>query len=100
MNKIQFKHIAGPFGDATSRYDITFPDMKVIDFIATVIKEKPNEWGYINLNGVGFDSRIAEYRSGIVLSMTNDANLLNTVITCNNAWAQGGWSRMDYVLYW
>lgn len=99
MNKIQFKYVAGPFGDETSRYDITFPDMKVIDFIATVIKEKPGEWGYINLNSVGYNSRIAEYRHGVILSMTDDADLLNTTITCNEAWAHGGWSRMDYVLY-
>ena len=99
MNTIQFKCIAGPFGDATSRYDITFPDMRVIDFIATVIKEKPGEWGYINLNGTGYDHRIAEYSHGAILSMTNDAYLLNSTITCNNAWAHGGWSNMDYVLY-
>lgn len=95
MIKLIYKR--GPFGDETSEYTLQFPDMKVIDFIAAVIKEYPGEWGYINFNGV-WSNKIAEYSHGLILSMTDDADLLNTTISCEGCWAHGGWSRMDYVL--
>lgn len=93
---IKLIHVAGPFGDETSRYDITFPNMTVADFILTVLKENPDEWGTIRLNG----EIICEYKKGKITSLNAKMNVLKTIITPNkDAWAHGGWSLMNYHLY-
>lgn len=92
---IKLIHVAGPFGDATSRYDIIFPDMTVADFILSVLKENPDEWGTIRLNG----EIICKYNKGKITSLNAKMNILKTTITSKNAWAYGGWSLMNYHLY-
>ena len=48
--QIKLIHRAGPFGDCTSIYDVSFPqDITVEQFIAAVVKENPHEWGSISL---------------------------------------------------
>ena len=60
MKTIKLIHVAGPFGDETSKYNIVFPNMTIADFILTVLKENPDEWGTIRFNG----EIICEYKKG------------------------------------
>ena len=95
MRTIEFKHSGGPYGDATSRYEITFPDMIVADFIRIVLAEHPKDWGEIILNG----EVICEYKRGKIITATKEINILTTTITTKDAHAHGGWTCMDYYIF-
>ena len=95
MKTITLKSVAGPFGDATSRYDVDFPkEITVEEFINTIIKENPQEWGYFSIHWI--DNRIASYSNGeVTLEKFFDVYKTMPVL---DAQAHGGWSRMDYFL--
>ena len=96
MNTIKLIRVAGPFGDETSKYNIVFPNMTIADFILTVLKENPDEWGTIRLNG----EIICEYKKGKITSLNTKMNILKTIITPNkDTCDHGGWSLMNYNLY-
>ena len=80
-------------GDATSTYDIEFPEgMTIVEFITQVRKENPKDWfGSFYISG--FNS-IGEYRNDKVYINAKYANLKPTKI-----WANGGWGAMSYFFY-
>ncbi len=77
-------------GDETAPYAVY--DYKAItasDFVSEVLREFPNDWGYIEVNGFG---RV-EYRDGELLGEIPERWGYLTVVKVD---ASGGWSRMDY----
>ena len=80
-------------GDATSNYDVSFPEgMTIVEFITEVRKAHPEDWfGSFYLNG--FNS-IGEYRNDKVYIDARYAN-----IKPSHIWANGGWGAMSYFFY-
>lgn len=85
---------AGPeAGDCTAPYDIRFNrECTVREFIDEVLKR--NEWGYICINNYVNGPR-CEYKYDKLLTPLSHA-ILDMPI--KSATANGGWTRMDYVL--
>ena len=76
--------------DETAPYAVY--DYKAItanEFVSEVLREFPNEWGYIEVNGFG---RV-EYRDGELVGEIPERWGYLTVVKVD---ASGGWSRMDY----
>lgn len=103
---IKFKTIGGPYGDATSSYDVTLDKQYTIkEFIQMILSENPKEFGYffaVDSNyGAWTCSPRLEYRYGKIvgnnieefLSKFSDKVILDVS-------AHGGWSAMDYRLYY
>ena len=80
-------------GDATSNYDIEFPEgMTIKEFIKQVREKHPDCWfGSFYLNG--FKS-IGEYRNEKIYLKPMYENLILTRV-----WANGGWGCMSYFFY-
>lgn len=94
-NKIKLICIAGPFGDATSAYEVMFPeDMTVLDFIACVLEEFPKEWGEFS---VGWKD-IVEYNRGTYKIINKE--LFDEVKNkkMSSVKANGGWTLMTYYI--
>lgn len=93
--RIQLTFAAGPFGDASSRYNVTFPrGITVEKFMKIILEENPQEWGYFSIHWI--DNIIASYGNGeVTLSKNFDAYKKMPVL---DAQAHGGWGRMDYYL--
>ena len=85
-------------GDCTCSYNVSLDkEYTVNEFIETVLKEKKNEWGYINIFFSDYYDRykICEYKYGEIISIANEEYLNKKVIGVT---ASGGYSRMDYEL--
>lgn len=95
----KFVHVGGPYGDCTSSYHLEL-DKKysVGEFIETVLKEMPDEWGYIGIyfKGNVFGYPQCEYNHGVILDSSFSKDQLTFEI--ENVHASGGWSRMDYLI--
>ena len=86
----------GPYGDATSSYDIILPEgdaVTVEEFIEQILIDEPNEWGSV-YNGMR--EVIADYKQGEVTFRDGYDSIKDKKIS--SAQAHGGWSRMDYYL--
>lgn len=92
--QIKLIHKAGPFGDCTSQYEVTFPkNITVGEFMKLVIQENPTEWGEF---GVYWNYPLAKYRDGklftaVALDEYRDMKVLRVQ-------AHGGWSYMNYII--
>ena len=99
MKTIMVTQCSEVFSDCTSRYTVNInkSPMTVEDFIATVIEENPDEWGYIGIkNGNAiFGDPHMEYKWGKYDSSPMES-VKNAIV--KRAKAEGGWSRMDYLL--
>lgn len=92
--KLKFIHTSGPHGDATSNYDVQFPEgMTVEEFARAVISENPDEWGYIS---VGWNDKVVQYDRLSVRAVGRFEEVKNRVV--KRATANGGWSLMSYDL--
>ena len=91
-------------GDATDVYDIEFDKSILVgDFAGYVLQNKTNEWGTIHIRQPGESfidslqsSVYLEYQKGNVVSDNLPESICNKKIV--SATANGGWSRMDYML--
>lgn len=87
MNTLEFIHVAGPFRDETTYYQLKLKHPLTVDeFMQEVLSR--NEWGYVDIG----DRRI-EYKHDKVISGTWDDIGHYDVIPKE---AYGGWTRMDY----
>lgn len=94
-NKINRIYKDGPFGDATSSYDVVFPEgITVAEFIETVVEENPKEWGDF-LHGFR-NPVIAEYQRGKIVYKPEFEKVKDRIV--ESAEANGGWSLMSYDL--
>ena len=94
---ISFKRTGGPYGDATSNYDVQFHQtFTVRDFILHILHNKGDEWGYFIIER----ERVVEYSHGRLIELLNGdllyKNLDENVVKIT---ASGGWTRMDYIIY-
>ena len=84
-------------GDCTAPYNIELDKAYTVnEFVHEVLTKK--EWGYIGIycKGEFFGKPKCEYNHGRLL-YTLPNNVLNKKVV--KAQADGGWSRMDYVLW-
>jgi hypothetical protein len=84
-------------GDCTAPYDVELDkEYTVSEFVNTVLTRK--EWGYIGIycKGEIFGKPKCEYRGDKLLYALPDNVLNKKVIKVK---ADGGWSRMDYLLW-
>lgn len=95
MNKLKFIHVAGPFGDQTSGYEIEFEKpMTVKQFMDAVITERSGEWGNFALKN-DWTKKLAEYKHGSI-TIINDSYYPAADKTIKSISANGGWSLMSY----
>lgn len=98
MNKIQFKHRAGPFGDCTSDYEVYFPEnMTVYEFIIAVLEEYPEEWGSFSTSWL--DNAFIKYKAGGLINICDKERFLRIKdYHIKKVSANGGWSLMNYYI--
>ena len=98
---MDFKKNGRTAGDETTPYIVTNYKAKTVgEFIQEVLKENPNEWGYISVGGHFYQQRakgICEYRYGKLVSEMPKEFL---GVEIKEVLANGGWSRMDYTINW
>lgn len=86
-------------GDCTAQYNIVLDkEYTVMEFIKA-IKDTKEEWGYIGIKNKDepfFGKPKCEYNRGVIFNseFTTDV-LLKTIASVK---ADGGWTRMDYLL--
>lgn len=94
-------------GDCTAPYKIELDrDYTVLTFIQTVLRERKKDWGFIGIkssepDGLFFGKPRCAYRDGEVVSgveMLPITFLELLTAKVKNVAADGGWSRMDYLL--
>lgn len=94
-----WKHIGGPYGDETSRYDVSLKrPCTVREFVEEVLSNE-REWGYIGIykKGTIFGDPECEYKYGKLITEPLPEEYLNKIVVkCE---AGGGWSRMDFLIY-
>ena len=79
-------------GDCTCGYNVILDrEYTVEDFVNTILTEKNNEWGNIDI----YNYR-CEYNNGKLITKTFPEEYLQKKVT--KVSASGGWTRMDYVL--
>ena len=95
----KFIHTNGPYSDCMSDYDIELDKSYTVgEFIETVLKEKPKEWGYIGIYKKGkiFGDPVCEYRYEKLITEPLPEEFL--IQDIKEIKASGGWSRMDYLI--
>lgn len=110
--KIEFKHIGGPFGDATSNYQVVIPEgttvREFIKYIVTDYSVKHDEWGDFSVGRINtYPKCLLHYNRGSAffeLPWCNEdeckpilAEIADEKIV--RVTANGGWSNMGYTLY-
>ena len=100
LQYMKFNHVAGPFGDCTSRYNVIDFPQTVREFVYEVLKD-PKEWGYIGIRNSDLPFKVfgnpnIEYAYGKLKAENFSDEWLNRKIV--SVRASGGWSRMDYLL--
>ena len=93
---IKLNHLEGPFGDATSVYEVSFSEgMTISDFLNIVITQKSKEWGNISLSSkaILIDYKYGHYtiRDDKLYNKFKDKKIKKIT-------AHGGWSSMDYII--
>lgn len=89
-----FKKKSGTYGDCTNSYSIHLDKEYTVDeFINTILKKRPNEWGYIKIPSI---CKIS-YSNGNLTDGEFPYEILSKNI--KNVDSHGGWSNMDYTIY-
>lgn len=93
-----FTQIGPERGDCTAPYAVALDKAYTVkEFIQTVITERTDEWGFISIDDgkTIFGEARCEYRWGKLVSNLPKVFQSKTIISVK---ADGGWSRMDYLL--
>ena len=89
---IKLTQTSKTFGDCTALYSVELDKPYTIDeFIKEVLKRK--EWGYIETDDGNFKCEYKENK--IIITEIPDEILTKPIIKVR---ANGGWSRMDYII--
>lgn len=103
MKKIIRSRVAGPFGDCTSQYKVSFPEgITIEEFINLALEENPDEWGGIFLGHYFSGNKLGDYdRSKENRFKINNIEYYNKIKNFHpiEIEAHGGWSLMDYMIY-
>lgn len=103
MRLFKFELTGGPYGDETSRYELTFlkPDVTLEELMNYLLTEMSGEWGYIYLQKPDCPWYTGtykfEYKWGSVVK-DDIPSEYRSMILPNKIKASGGWSRMDYII--
>ena len=82
--------------DCTAPYDVKDYKAKTVrEFIPEMLKERPNEWGKIQVKMM-FGGGFCTYRNGILLSDLRPEFLDLEIQEVKSA---GGWGYMDYLIF-
>ena len=98
--KFQLTPMGRMRSDCTSAYAVMITEQGTVrDFIDTILRDKTNEWGYIGIasSESSFGQPRMEYAYG--KSNSRDAMKEYENKQIQSIRADGGWSRMDYILY-
>ena len=101
--QLYFKEVGPERGDCTQPYKVLInkKPYTVREFIDDVMHQRPKDWGYIELYSKrpsSFDDRPisdVEYRHGEMFGSFSDNDQNREIKDIS---ADGGWSRMDYIL--
>ena len=98
---MKFTETGRTSSDETTPYSVTeYESTTVREFIEEVLKEKPNEWGYIQVyqreQGWIMSPHVCEYLHGEIVK-SEHPELLDLEI--HHIDARGGWSYMCYMIY-
>ena len=97
MDKLHFTCTGGPYGDATSSYDVSVPEgMTLEEFIKAVLDEKPEEWGEICLGRSG--PTLIEYKHGSLFNPSKELseNLHKEVVAAKSLWRLESYELLPY----
>ena len=97
---MKFEQLRPEGSDCTAPYRVTNYRSKTIgEFIQEIIKDRPNEWGSINLQKKDCpwytSTYRVEYKWGKIIS-DNIPSYLKSLELPDSLEAYGGWSNMDY----
>lgn len=111
--KIAGEESGGPLG-GTAPYEVILLEKCTVREFVQYVLDTNNEWGYIGIynpeRNPFFGDPHVEYSYGKLKSKTSELNYYFTLKQINQfgefldkpvikATADGGWSRMDYILY-
>ena len=99
---IKLKSTGKEYGDATQDYNVELKkECTVEEFISCVLKEYPQDWGYIGIynskNFSVFGDPKLSYERGNLITDSMPEDILSKKIKLVKA--NGGWSRMDYIIF-
>lgn len=103
MKMLVFEQTSRTRGDETSSYNVTVQKENVTlrEFINYLITERKGDWGYVNIQAAGnpwhSPTYQVEYRWGKIVSDNIPDDIKDKIIP-SVLFADGGWSRMDYVI--
>jgi hypothetical protein len=85
-------------GDCTAPYNVELDKAYTVNEFVHTVLTKSRDWGYIGIdcNGKIFGEPKCEYRYGKLLYTLPEDVLNKNVVKVE---ADGGWSRMDYLLW-
>lgn len=87
-------HMIESYGDCTSSYNITLDkNYTVEEFINIILKDRPNEWGSIEVSNID----VCRYSQGKLLNENFSSDILHKNI--KKVVSHGGWTLMDYIIY-
>ena len=89
---MKFVYTNGPFRDECAYNIEEYKAINVGQFIQEVLKERPDEWGYIRV-GARIEDPKCEYKKGTLVSELPKQYLDCTI---SHITSFGGWTRMDY----
>jgi hypothetical protein len=115
VRKLKFDLIAGPFGDETSQYSVSFQEQFTVrDFVLSVLEDSQKEnnahgwWGYFYIVDPhsSISTYIYEYRAGklfygkyISAEVADSYYGIHRDKIVTKLTAHGGWGSMDYYIY-
>lgn len=85
------------YGDCTNKYNISLSkEYTVGEFIDTILKERTDEWGSMEILSASVCSYCSYYKG----NLTNK-KFAPDVLSKNirKVVGHGGWTRMDYIIY-
>lgn len=90
-------HCGGPYSDQTSSYTVALNEEYTVEKFIHDVTSNKREWGHIGIyDGKNiFGNPSINYHDGRIIDKMPDKYLGMKVIS---AIANGGWSRMDYLL--
>lgn len=111
MEDLKFITTSGPYGDQCSSFDVVSSIKNIKEFIYSILKNRPTEWGYFTINAPTNEVHIEdkygnltklkpiriEYKQGKLLNELPET-LINSEIKYPVK-ANGGWSSMDYSIW-
>lgn len=104
-NKLEFIQVGNNRGDCTAPYVVKFTDkLTVKEFIDGILKDRKSDWGSIKIycnDILGYYDISIRYRHGEIESAQSLLDMLYNDIGEKDVIgisADGGWSRMDYVI--